>query len=381
MAKKQKNTNSMELDTGKFLYKEIYEILRKDILAGKHRPGSRIPSADELADTYSVNRLTVRKAVSGLIAEGLVYTRPAQGTYVAEGIEEILSRKNGDSGNGRTLNVGLVSKLLVTDNIGFYHSDMIAGIHKGLIENRANMTILPVTGKETEAKLFEHVRNSTLDAAIYIGPFEQMALKTMVEKGVPAVILDFSMRNSGTDCIFIDNTSGGYKAMEHLASLGHRDFAVVTGDMEQPASNERMNGVMKAAAEKGIPEKSIKVISGNFTEKSGYEAVAGLIKSGKVPTAVFFMNDEMASGGIRAFHELSKLEIPRDVSVVGFDNSAWSLMTNPQLTTVSAPVMQMGKFAVQRLFAKIKNGGDYSPCSTQMETYFIARKSTGKPRR
>ena len=381
MARKQKNLNGREMDSGEFLYKEIYEILRKDILSGKYKPGSRIPSADELAEIYSVNRLTVRKAVYGLIAEGLIFTKPAQGTYVVEEIEGALSRKNVDILNGKTLNVGIISKLLVTDNIGFYHSDMIAGIHKGLIENRANMTILPFSGNETEAKLFEHVRNSSLDAAIYIGPFETMALKTMVSRGVPSVLLDFSIRNSGTDCIVIDNASGGYKALEHLISLGHKDIVIVTGDMSQPASNDRLGGAMKAASDLGLPEKSIRMISGDFTLKGGYEAVSGLLKSGKVPTAIFFMNDEMASGGIRAFHELSKLKIPDDVSVVGFDNSACSLMTNPQLTTVSAPVMQMGKFAVQRLFAKLRNGGDYSPSSTQMDTYLIVRKSTEKPRR
>ena len=151
MARKQKNLNGREMDSGEFLYKEVYEILRKDILSGKYRPGSRIPSADELAETYSVNRLTVRKAVSGLIVEGLIFTKPAQGTYVVEGIEEVLSRKNRDPLNGMTLNVGIVSKVLVTDNVGFYHSDMIAGIHKGLIENKANMTILPFTVPRPEA--------------------------------------------------------------------------------------------------------------------------------------------------------------------------------------------------------------------------------------
>jgi len=363
---------------GDFLYKEIYDVLRKDILSGKYRPGSRIPSADELAETYSVNRLTVRKAVSGLIAEGLIYTRPAQGTYVVDSVDGVLARRTADPLNGKTLNVGIVSRMLVTDNIGFYHSDMIAGIHKGLIESRANMTILPFTGKETDTKLFDHVRNSNLDAAIYIGPFDQIALRTMVSKGIPSVLLDFSMRNSGTDCIVIDNASGGYKAMEHLISLGHKDILIVTGDITQPASSERLEGVMKAASEHGFPENSIRTMNGDFTLKSGYDVVSALLKSGKIPTAIFFMNDEMASGGIRAFHELSKYRIPEDVSVIGFDNSACSLMTSPQLTTISTPVMQMGRFAVQRLFAKIRNGGDYSPSSTQMETTLIVRKSTGK---
>ncbi|OGV37164.1 MAG: hypothetical protein A2X48_04975 [Lentisphaerae bacterium GWF2_49_21] len=381
MKKKLKKSRGRGKNSGEFLYKEIYEIIRKDILSGKHKPGNRIPSADELADTYSVNRLTVRKAVSGLIAEGLIYTKPAQGTYVVDEVDGVLERRNAEHANGRTLNVGIVSRMLVTDNIGFYHSDMIAGIHKGLIENKSNMTILPFTGKETETKLFDHVRKSNLDAAIYIGPFETSALRTMISKGVPSVLLDFCMKNSGTDCIVIDNASGGYKAMEHLVQLGHRDIAVVMGATDQPASSERLSGAMKAAAECGIPEKSIKVVRGNFMEISGYESVAEMIRSGNVPTAIFFMNDEMASGGIRALKELSKLSIPQDVSIVGFDNSAWSLMTSPQLTTISAPVMQMGKFAVHRLFAKIRNGGDYSPSSTQMETTLIIRKSTGKSRR
>jgi LacI family transcriptional regulator len=318
--------------------------------------------------------------MSGLVAEGLVYTRPAQGTYVVDNPDAAISRQNANAApfSERTLNVGVVSKMLVTHNIGFYHSDMIAGIHKGLIESKANMTILPFDGSESEASLFSHVGRSRLDAAIYVGPFEQSGLKNMIRNGPPAVLLDFPLRNSGTDCIIMDNVGGAQAAIGHLAGLGHAKIAIVSGAKDQPASLERLDGALRAAASHGIGKSDIIIEKGGFTLKGGHDAALRVLKSGRKPTAIFFMNDEMAHGGIKALRENS-LRIPEDISVVGFDNSAHALMSSPQLTTVAAPAMQMGKFAVQRLFSKLRNDGEYSPSFTQMDTSLVIRKSTAAP--
>ncbi len=367
--------------SGEYLYKEIYDALRKDILSGKHRPGSMLPSANDLSTTYHVNRLTVRKAVSGLITEGLVYSRPGQGTYVAETPEDVLSRQSKipDRFSKRAINVGIVSKMLVNDNISFYHSDMLAGIHKGLIENHANMTILAYHGNESDASLFAHVGRSQLDAAIYIGPFDVNGLRTMIEKGVPSVLIDFPIRKSGTDCILMDNVGGGQAAIDHLTSLGHRKIAIIVGSEDQPAASERLEGAMKAVREHGIPEDEIRIFHGNFKLRSGYDIVSEIIRSEDIPSAIFFMNDEMAYGGVQAFRELSKIRIPEDISIIGFDNNAYSLMASPHLTTISAPAMQMGRLAVQRLFAKLRNGGEYIQGTIQLDTCLTVRKSTGKP--
>lgn len=365
------------------LYKEIYDIVHNDILSGKYTPGSRIPSADTLAKNYSANRLTVRKALSALVAEGLIYTKPAQGTYVSDNIERAIeeSERRKVQLKSGILNVGIVSKVIVTDNIGFYHSELLAGIHKGLIDNKANMTLLPFHPGESESLIFSHLSQSKFDAVIYIGPFEQTKLKTIIQNGPPSVLIDFTIKNLGTDSIVIDNFYGAKSAVDLLISLGHKNIAIVSGSEEQTATKERLNGALAALDEHKVNNKMIKIYKGDFTINSGYKNTAKMLSEKNLPTAIFYMNDEMAHGGINAIKELSNLKIPEDISIIGFDNSAHSLMTIPQLTTISVPTMQMGKFAVERLFARIRNGSDYSPSVTQIETKIILRKTVSAPKK
>ncbi|HPO91180.1 MAG TPA: GntR family transcriptional regulator [Victivallales bacterium] len=378
-----KKTTEISDKRSDFRYKEIYNHLRSKISLGEFPAGSRLPSADSLANTFSANRLTVRKAISHLIAEGLIYTKPAQGTYVVEDLDFVLKtlQKKSILNTSSVLNVGIVSKVIIADNVGFYHSDILAGIHKGLIENKANMTLLPFHHGESETVLFSHLSKSKFDAVVYLGPFDTTKLKTMIQNGPPSVIIDFSVKNSGTDCITIDNLNGAKMAIEYLIKLGHKKITIVSGPDEQPATKERLDGIFEAIKENNLNQGMIHIYKGDFSLQSGYNITKDILSKNEYPTAIFYMNDEMAHGGINAIKDFSSLNIPEDLSIIGFDNSAHAIMTTPQLTTINVPAMQMGKFAIQRLFAKMRNGGDYSTTMIQMDTKLVIRESTAPPKK
>ena len=116
---------------------------------------------------------------------------------------------------------------------------------------------------------------------------------------------------------------------------------------------------------------------GDFQREGGYRAMADILSSGNVPTGIFCFNDEMAAGALQALHSLSSFTVPRDVSIVGFDDTAWATATQPPLTTVQVDKSLMGRLAVQRVAARIKN--QEPPTTTILPTKLVSRSSTTAP--
>ena len=353
-----------------FLYRQLSGILEKEIGAGKYKPGERLPSMDDLAALYAVNKVTVRRALSDLNAAGLIYSVPAQGTYVSD--QPRPARYDGP--RSKTLTVGLVSFLMVPGNTGLYHMEIIQSIREELSKLQANFLILPVRNVEPQYKILEQMAQANVDATIYLGMFDPPSLRLMLEKGPTPVLVDYSMRGFQVDTIVLDNKGGAYQAMEHLISLGHRKIAVVLGQPNQVATKDRLDGVYEALDTAGIARDSVRIFQGDFQREGGYAAMAEIIKSGDMPTAIFCFNDEMAAGVMQALHALSSIKVPQDMSIIGFDDTAWAMATQPPLTTVQVPKSMMGRLAVQRILARRES--HEPPTTTVLSTQLVLRGST-----
>ncbi len=355
-----------------FLYRQLADILKKDITDGKYKPGDRLPSMDDLAVTYKVNKVTVRRALAHMNAAGLIYSIAAQGTYVSEQqpTQRFYSRN-------RQLTVGLISYLMVPGNTGLYHMEIIQGIREELGKLQGNLVILPIRNIEPQVKILDQLSHANLDAVIYLGMFDNLSLRRMIEGGPPSVLVDYGLRSLPVDTILVDNRGGSYQAIEHLITLGHRKLAVILGQTEQAATKERLEGVFEAMDQAGIPRESLQIVPGDFQREGGYRAMADILSSGNVPTGIFCFNDEMAAGALQALHSLSSFTVPRDVSIVGFDDTAWATATQPPLTTVQVDKSLMGRLAVQRVVARIKN--QEPPTTTILPTKLVSRSSTTAP--
>ena len=355
-----------------FLYRQLADILKKDITEGKYKPGDRLPSMDDLAITYKVNKVTVRRALAHMNAAGLIYSIAAQGTYVSEQqpAQRFYSRN-------RQLTVGLISYLMVPGNTGLYHMEIIQGIREELGKLQGNLVILPIRNIEPQVKILDQLSHANLDAVIYLGMFDNLSLRRMIEAGPPSALVDYGLRSLPVDTILVDNRGGGYQAIEHLITLGHRKLAVILGQTEQVATKERLEGVFEAMDQSGISRESLQIVPGDFQREGGYRAMADILSSGNVPTGIFCFNDEMAAGALQALHSLSSFTVPRDVSIVGFDDTAWATATQPPLTTIQVDKSLMGRLAVQRVAARIKN--QEPPTTTILPTKLVSRSSTTAP--
>src|SRR5690606_7765001 len=137
-------------------------------------------------------------------------------------------------------------------------------------------------------------------------------------------------------------------ATKHLTDLGHRRIALIMGDPEMQESIERRNGYLNALRDGGIEPDESTMAAGPYCETNGYNIMSGWLGEGKHPTAVVCASDAIAAGVLLALFE-SGISVPKDVSVVGFDDVPGSAFLIPPLTTISQPIYEKGQQAANIL--------------------------------
>ena len=153
--------------------------------------------------------------------------------------------------------------------------------------------------------------------------------------------------NDAIDSISIDNVAAAREATAYLVSLGHRDIAHIAGPEGNILTRQRLLGYRAALADAGIEPGPRGVAHGDFSVASGSRAMARLLESSR-PTAVFCANDDMALGAMAEARTWG-LVVPRDLSVVGFDDLPYAAFFDPPLTTISQPRRRFGELAAEAL--------------------------------
>ncbi|MFH0879006.1 MAG: GntR family transcriptional regulator [Lentisphaerota bacterium] len=376
MTAKTKSGASQPLIRGRnkqrLLYRQLADVLRRDMQSGKLGPGAMLPSMDVLAQRHQLNKATVRQAITELAAAGLVYSIPAKGTFVAE--------KGGARAGGvssRSLSIGWVLSMSDGGNTGRYHTEIMDAVQSSLRKINGHLLIINAIGMNTTA-LCRVIGEARLDGVILIGGFNKETIRHLAGNGLPAVLIDDTCRGVRIDSILVDNRGGGGQAVEHLLSLGHRELALVTGPQDLQITQDRRAGALEAAAAAGIPSSSIRILDGDFSPESGRAAAAKILAMRQRPTAVFFFNDEMASGALQTFHESGRIRIPQDMSIVSFDDVLWASLTQPPLTTIRVEKELMGNEAVERL-KKRMTARHHIPETIIIPTQLMIRKTTAAP--
>jgi DNA-binding LacI/PurR family transcriptional regulator len=153
------------------------------------------------------------------------------------------------------------------------------------------------------------------------------------------------------DCIDVDNVKGAKYITEYLISMGHSKIAMINVDEDKDYTVDRLTGYQQALAENGIDFNNSTVVYARNNVQGGYDAAKELIKQTDV-TGIFCATDTLALGAIRAITGLG-LGVPEDISIVGFDGLGHHLLTNPQITTVQQPILEIGKMLAKTLLARI----------------------------
>jgi LacI family transcriptional regulator len=167
----------------------------------------------------------------------------------------------------------------------------------------------------------------------------------------------------------------------YVLSLGHRKIGFILGAANQTASAERYAGFVAALAEQGLEPRPDWVKQGAFTYRSGLLATEQLLASPQRPSAIFASNDDMAAAAIAVAHRL-RLDVPRDLTIVGFDDTPMATTIWPALTTIRQPVAAMARKAIEMLLEEIRlraNGSSLGPQQHIVNFALIKRDSSAPP--
>lgn len=195
------------------------------------------------------------------------------------------------------------------------------------------------------------------------------------DRGLPMVQLNRYMDGLDVDRVTSDNRGGAYAGVRYLLGLGHERIAVIRGPTNTSTSRDRTQGLIEALNTQGLELDSDLVRVGSYSHQSGYQHALDLLRLPDPPTAIFCGNDVVAFGVIDAARSL-EVDIPGDVSVLGFDDipmASWEVF---QLTTVRQPFPDMARAAARMLGERIEHPDDLGPGREKVFATGLVKRST-----
>ena len=272
---------------------------------------------------------------------------------------------------GRTNTIGLI-----VPNISNPVFPAVARGVEDVAREHGYTVILCNTDEDIEAEkdYVEKLQKRWVDGFIFAtARKESHHILKLKESGFPVVLVVRHM-GQAVNAVVIDNYRSSFEAVKYLIDTGHRRICIVNGDTSLTLYRERFDGYRHALQAAGLPVLPELVLNAAGRRDTGYETVTAMIKKGVVPDAVFATSDPRAISTIRAIKDCG-LNVPDDVSVVGFDDLDISAFLDPPLTTVSQPLYEMGARAARRLVGMI-NGEEYEQPKVELvEANLVIRKS------
>ena len=248
-------------------------------------------------------------------------------------------------------------------------------------ENGAVLVVLPTQNDERlRAAALELLFAHRVVGVIFAAFFTREYTLPQKLSSVPLVLINCHTRGDIAPAILPAHALGAETAVRHLTASGHRRIAFINGEGWMEASKDRLRGYKRGLKVADIAFDAKLVRSGNWTLSGGHDCTRELLALPEPPTAIFCASDEMAIGCYEAIKEAG-LSIPRDISVVGFDDASSSRHLEPPLTTIRVPHEDMGRRAITHIYAKreAQKQGIIAG-RLQIDCPLVERRSVGPPR-
>jgi DNA-binding LacI/PurR family transcriptional regulator len=232
----------------------------------------------------------------------------------------------------------------------------------------------------TEALIRRMLQRGVDGVAIMTFGIEQELIQKLVDRAFPLVFVDSGPDLPNIRLLKVNYSEGIREAVQHLAALGHRSMAFISGPLHMLSAGARREAFIKAMAELGLRVPPEHLVEGTHTMEGGIKATEQFLQLPELPTAIVCSNDMTAIGVLHGLHRTTH-EVPRDVSVIGFDDIHLAQFVLPPLTTVQMSCKHLAAAAVQALRAGIEPD---NPVAKQSEwpipTHLVVRQSTSFPR-
>jgi LacI family transcriptional regulator len=333
----------------------------------------RITSQD-VADHANVSRTTVSLVLNEVegasippVTRERVYQAVQELGYVPNASARALARQRAQA-------IGLV----ITRSPEYIASDaffpkIIAGLLTGIKEDQFRLLIETVEDQNVQTyRELAHAKH--IDGMIILTPnTADKGLLQLHTLNIPSVLIG-SLPGSNLPYVQIDNRKWAKQATQHLFNLGHSKIAFISNaPLSYTSAQDRLAGYQDAIQAAGIEINEDLIESGDFSPQSGFEAMQKILNQGSDFSAVFVASDNVALGAKSAISQAG-LAIPQDISMVGFDDLPWAAFSNPPLTTIRLPALELAARASQLLLDIIKfNNVDEKEIN--LDTELIIRKS------
>jgi LacI family transcriptional regulator len=337
-----------------------------DVAEGTPQPTRPVTLAD-IARVAGTSASTASRALSGR-------------GYVSEDARERL-REVADrlgyvpNASARTLKqrTSRVVGVAVSDLGNQFYARLASGIEQTLREADYQMVLVSDNSDQVQELACARAFVAMRAAGVIMTPADATAAALLARNSVAVVEVDRQLADVPCDAVVIDNERGGRDATAHLLELGHRRIGLLVADTDWTTDAGRLAGYRAAHAEAGLPVDERLIVPIGFHAPDAEARIAASLDE-QAPTAIFAANNELAEHAWNVLRA-RRLRLPRDISLVGFDDVGWTSMVEPAITVVAQPTIELGRRAAQLLLRRIVDPG-CEPAVECLEPTLVRRGST-----
>lgn len=350
----------------RYSYSVIEDDIENKIRNKTLKIDDRISSENELSKKYNISRMSARQAITNLVNRKLLYRIAGKGTFVA-------TVKEGEEKS----TIGLILNNMANP----FFAQLAKAVQKKAFQSGYDVVYYANDNLLDESKSIDIIIKRKI-AGLILVPSQENGEENIIKKidseKIPFIYLNKKLKYPESDSVIVDNKDGARQAMKHLYSLGHRRIGFIAASPYSSAISERLEEFNSFMKKHGLSENAKVQISGLLNDKGGYEAGKTILSSSNRITAIFCANDIVAIGALRAVREAG-LEVPNDLSIVGYDDITPAEYLSPSLSTISQPLETMSDATVDILIKKIeKNNDSWERKNLIFSPKLIVRESTGK---
>lgn len=353
-----------EIDRKKNLpvYRQIHEILEEELRSGRYGQAELLPSEKELCGRFSVERNTLRKALQLLVEDGLVEKAPGYGTKILR--EKKLSLTG-------QLRRNILMLTMETDPLGqqveYFHLKLMRLLEKEISGLGYNFVFKTLSQNNS---LQEVVSYTSPAAILFDSHMQTTYYQEALKLNIPCISLNHY--TPLLTSVVSNNFDGAYQVAKLMTGAGHRKIALITGKNGYQTTTERLSGFQSLYFRKNLSQEQLHIFAGNWLFDSGFEIAEKILAMprDRRPTAIFAFNDDLAYGCLSSLQKHG-VDIPGEISLVGFDRSDRYESIFRPITTVDVNIEDMVQYACWCLSGKLEGNSPKALAKIQIETSII----------
>ena len=244
--------------------------------------------------------------------------------------------------------------VVISQQTNRYFPEVLVELSRGFSQRGIRVLLFTLEHESDIDVVLEQILQYQVDGVVEAARLSSAQVDLIEQRGVPFVFFNRSLRDRPVNAVCCDQGEGARWLVNRLVEAGHKSFGIISGPPDSTVGVERTQGALERCAELGI--KGIAMVPGDYSYDSGVVGLKLLkAKLGRLPDAVVCANDVMAIGCIDAARFQMKLNVPADISIVGFDGVEPARWKSYDLTTVQQPVKRMAEAAVSMILERIEN--------------------------